>query len=118
MHDIIYRSAYLGEFVMQMLVMDFEYNVSEEEFAKVNNTEAAAEIAKVPGLEWKYWLHSPERKECLGVYHFTDKASAQAYIDSHWVKEFSSIPGYTVRSVKLYDLIEENSKICRAPGVS
>ena len=102
---------------MQMVVMDFEYTVSEEEFAQTNCPEAAREIATVPGLKWKYWLHSPERKECLGVYHFVDKAMAQAYIDSHWVKDFSNAPGYNVRSVKLYDLIEENSRICRAPGV-
>lgn len=102
---------------MQMLVMDFEYDVSEEQFAKENCPEMAREMSKCPGLLWKYWLHSSERKECLGVYHFTDRASAEAYVKSDWVKQFGSLPGYTIRSVKLYDLIEENSAICRAPGV-
>ena len=102
---------------MQMLVMDFEYDVSEEQFAKDNCTDMAREMIKYPGLVWKYWLHSGDRKECLGVYHFKDRASAEGYITSDWVKNFGSLPGYTIRSVKLYDLMEENSAICCAPGV-
>ena len=102
---------------MQMFVMDFEYEVSEEQFHKDNSPEMARKVSEVPGLMWKYWLHNPEGKECLGVYHFADKASAQTYKESDWVKEFGSIPGYTIRSNTLYNLLEENSRICRAPGV-
>ena len=102
---------------MQMFTMDFTYTVSEEQFHKENSPEMAAKVATVPGLVWKYWLHSSENKECLGIYHFADRASAESYLVSDWVKGFSQIPGYTIRSMKLYDVIIENSKICRAPGV-
>jgi hypothetical protein len=102
---------------MQMLTMDFRYDVSEEQFFRENNVEMARMVANIPGLLWKYWLHNPETKECLGVYHFRDKVSALAYMDSSLIKQFKAMPGYTIVAVKLYDLIEENSIICRAPGV-
>ena len=102
---------------MQMFVMDFEYEVSEEQFTKDNSPEMARHVSQVPGLMWKYWLHSSEGKECLGVYHFADRESAETYMTSDWVKQFGAMPGYTIRSMKLYELIKENSKICRAPGV-
>lgn len=102
---------------MQMLTVAFRYGVSEQQFAKDNGTEAANIIAQVPGLVWKYWLHNSETKECLGVYHFTDKAAAQAYVDKYIMKDFQNWPGYTVTGVKHYGLIEENSTITRAPGV-
>ena len=102
---------------MQMLTVDFRYDVPEEQFLRENSPEMAREVIKIPGLVWKYWLHSSERKDCLGVYHFQDRASAEAYLESDWLKQFSSMPGYTVVAVKLYDLMEENSAICQAPGV-
>lgn len=101
---------------MQMLTVQFRYDVSEEQFARDNNADAARMISEIPGLLWKYWLHSAERKECIGVYHFKDRASAEAYMNSPIIKEF--LPGYTIDAVKLYELMVENSAICRAPGVS
>lgn len=94
---------------MQMLTVSFRYDVSEEQFAKDNNPEMARMVANIPDLVWKYWLQNSETKECLGVYHFADKASAQAYAAGPAKKMFEELPGYTLIEVKLYDLLEENS---------
>ena len=102
---------------MEMYTMQFRYEVSEEEFNEVNGPDMAKKVTEIPGLIWKYWLHNPETKECLGVYHFKDRASVEAYMKSDWVKGFSSIPGYTLEAQRRYTLIEENSVITNAPGV-
>lgn len=45
--------------------------------------ELAASINEEPGMRWKLWTESPERRQAGGVYLFDDTASAEAYLEKH-----------------------------------
>lgn len=103
---------------MVILQISFRYDMPDEQFAAENGPEVAGIVAEVPGLQWKLWLHSPERRECVGVYSFADRASADAYVDGPMIAGFRSAPGYSDITPKLYEVIEENSAITRAGFVA
>lgn len=45
--------------------------------------ELAQSISREPGLIWKIWTENQEQSKAGGVYLFSDKASAQAYLEMH-----------------------------------
>ncbi len=75
--------------------------------------ELAESIAKEPGLLWKIWTENPETQEAGGIYLFTDRASAQAYLDMHTAR----LKGFGVPMVhgKLFEVNDTLSAIDRGP---
>ena len=77
----------------------------------------AAVVADVPGLRWKYWLHDRQARECVGVYHFADRDAVQAYLDGPLITGLRQAPGYHDITPRMYEVLEENSRVTRAPGL-
>ena len=103
---------------MIVLQISFRYDMDAERFAQENGPEIAAVVADVDGLRWKLWLHDPDARECVGVYHFADRGAAQAYLDGPLMTGFRQAPGYHDITPRIYEVLEENSRITRAPGLA
>ena len=73
----------------------------------------AESIAQEPGLLWKIWTENAETKEAGGVYLFTDRACAEAYLTMH-VARLKSF-GVAQVSAKIFDVNCGLSAIDRAP---
>lgn len=73
----------------------------------------AESIAQEPGLLWKIWTESPERGEAGGIYLFSDRAAAEAYLAMH-TKRLRSF-GVAEVNGKLFEVNGELSAINRAP---
>ena len=73
----------------------------------------AESIAQEPGLIWKIWTENAATHEAGGIYLFTDRASAEAYLAMHTAR----LKGFGVPQVngKLFDVNTELSAIDRAP---
>jgi len=73
----------------------------------------AESIAQEPGLIWKIWTENAATLEAGGVYLFTDRASAEAYLAMHTAR----LKGFGVPQVngKLFDVNADLSAIDRAP---
>ena len=103
---------------MIVLQITFRYDMDEDRFHRENGPEMASVVADVPGLRWKLWLHDPGARACVGVYHFADRDSAQAYLDGPLISGFRQAPGYRDITPHTYEVLEENSRVTRAPGLS
>ena len=77
--------------------------------------EAAPVFAKLDGLVWKIWLENEEEGILGGVYYFKDQASLDKYQASDMYKSGFEHPAFDVVTVKTFDIIEEFSKVTRAP---
>lgn len=73
----------------------------------------AESIAREPGLVWKIWTESQAAGEAGGIYLFTDRSSAEAYLAMHTKR----LMGFGVPRVdaKILDVNPELSAIDRAP---
>lgn len=73
----------------------------------------AQSIAQEPGLLWKIWTENADRNEAGGIYLFTDRPSAEAYLAMH--KERLKSFGIAQVNSKLFDVNAELSAIDRGP---
>lgn len=73
----------------------------------------AQSIAQEPGLLWKIWTENPATQEAGGIYLFSDRASAQAYLEMHTAR----LKGFGIPQVngKIFEVNESLSAIDRAP---
>ncbi|MDD3354714.1 monooxygenase [Zoogloea sp.] len=73
----------------------------------------AESIAGEPGLIWKIWTENPTTAEAGGIYLFTDRASAEAYLTMHTAR----LTDFGVPKVngKIFDVNPTLSAIDRAP---
>jgi hypothetical protein len=100
-----------------MVTVSFRYDLEPERFDAENGPEIAQRVAGFPGLLWKIWLHSSEGRRCQGVYRFADEASARAYADGPVVSHLREAEGYRDVDAQVWGVLEENSRITRAPGL-
>lgn len=80
----------------------------------VNAYQGLAEsIAGEPGLLWKIWTENAQTGEAGGVYLFTDRASAEAYLAMHTAR----LQSFGVQSIRgrVFDVNAPLSAIDRAP---
>ena len=97
----------------KLLQIDFKF---EGPFGKVLATELqelAKDIAEEPGLVWKIWTESAERKEAGGIYLFEDEQSASKFLEKHG-KRLKKL-GIENITAKLSDISEELTEITRGP---
>jgi hypothetical protein len=73
--------------------------------------DAAPAIAKVPGLEWKLFALGDDGRSAAGIYLFTDRSSAEAYVQGPIIEGLRSHPGITDVSIRMMELEEEASRI-------
>ena len=81
-----------------------------EEFAK-----GAPVFASIKGLTWKIWIENKEDGTVGGLYYFKDDAAFEEYKRSDMYKGTSAVPLWEVVSEKTYNILEEFSKVTRAP---
>jgi len=77
--------------------------------------EAAPVYANVEGLVWKLWLVNQEKGTAGGIYYFKDQESLDKHLDSDLYKQMLAHPALEKVDVKIFDIIEEFSKVTRAP---
>jgi hypothetical protein len=63
----------------KLVQINFDYQPPDAIAAQQAAWERAHEIAQVPGLIWKIWIHNAATLEAGGIYLLQDAASAQAY---------------------------------------
>ena len=98
----------------KMLVTNYNYNVSLEEYRQMTSQLAQA-FAEVPGCLWKIWLINDEKKEAGAIYLFKDETSLKTFTESPLVASVLSHPALSNFDLKERDILEEVSEITRAP---
>ena len=98
----------------KMLVTNYNYNVSLEEYKKMTSQLGQA-FAEVPGCLWKIWLVEDAKKEAGAIYLFKDEDSLKTFKESPLVASVLSHPALSNFDLKERDILEEVSEITRAP---
>lgn len=98
----------------KMLVTNYRFNVSTEEYQQMTNDLAQA-FADVPGCIWKIWMIDRENKEAGAVYLFEDERSLQNFKASPLVASVLSHPALSNFDLKEREVIAGASVITRAP---
>ncbi|MFV9473169.1 monooxygenase [Advenella sp. RU8] len=96
-----------------ILQVDFPFDGPWGQEMAAGMKELAESIGKEPGLLWKIWTENPQAKEAGGIYLFSNKVDAQAYLEMHSAR----LKAFGVSKVngKLFEVNEELSAIDRAP---
>ena len=92
--------------------IQFNLRCTPSEYRGLADNVAGA-IAAVPGLVWKVWIVDEEHGRGGGVYLFTDRAAATAYLEGPIVKRLRENPAIADVEVRLFDVIERPSVITR-----
>jgi hypothetical protein len=98
----------------KMLVTNYNFNVSLEEYQQMTSQLAQA-FADVPGCLWKIWLIHKEKKEAGAIYLFRDELSLKNFKASALVASVLSHPALSNFELRERDILEEVSEITRAP---
>lgn len=89
------------------VILQIDFNMPAEMLGD-NLTEAAHELAESinqePGFISKIWTENTETGEAGGVYHFTDRTSAQAYMEMH-SKRVEAMGAKNIRG-RIFDINE------------
>lgn len=75
--------------------------------------ELATSINEEPGLRWKLWTESPERRQAGGIYLFDDIATAEAYLEKHSAR--LSEMGITDIEAQVFEVNTSLSQINHGP---
>ncbi len=96
-----------------LLQVDFPYQGPWGDEMTAAMDGLAQSIAQEPGLLWKVWTENTETGEAGGIYLFSDRPSAEAYLGMHTarLKQF----GIPVVNGKVFAVNEALSRIDRAP---
>jgi len=77
--------------------------------------EAATIIASVEGLIWKIWVFEEEESEIGGMYFFTNRKTAQVYLNHPVFHAVCSNPAVVSSQSQLWDVETSLSALTRAP---
>lgn len=96
-----------------LLQVDFPYRGPWGDAMAAAMTELAQSIAGEPGLLWKFWTENEAAGEAGGIYLFSDRPSAEAYLEMHARR----LRGFGIEPVngKIFAVNEALSRIDRAP---
>ena len=100
---------------MVIVTINYEYEDDPVERAKTYTPERAEGFVNLPGLDWKIWLDAAEDKRTGGIYHFEDRASADAYVNGPIVDRMRTNKALKNLQVRTFNTREEMSRITRAP---
>lgn len=98
----------------RILVTNYNFNVSPEEFEKMA-AQLAPQFTDVPGCLWKIWLIDREKKEAGAVYLFKDDESLQTFKASPLVASVLSHPALSNFDLKERDILSDISELTHAP---
>ena len=94
------------------LQIQFDLRCTPAEYRGLADHVAGA-IAAVPGLLWKVWVLDEERARGGGVYLFTDRVAATAYLEGPIVSRLRGNPAVAGVEVRLFDVLDGPSVITR-----
>lgn len=96
-----------------LLQVDFPYQGPWGDEMTAAMDGLAQSIAQEPGLLWKVWTENAEIGEAGGIYLFSNRPDAEAYLAMHTarLKQF----GIPVVNGKIFAVNEALSRIDRAP---
>jgi len=77
--------------------------------------DAAKKIASIEGLIWKIWLLERERQEVGGVYLFTSRANAVAYLNHPIIEALCSNPAVVSTDCQIWEVEDSLSALTRGP---
>ncbi|RIK35371.1 MAG: hypothetical protein DCC55_30505 [Chloroflexi bacterium] len=97
-----------------ILQVNFQYSFPLAELHALING-AAEPIAQTDGLLWKVWLLNEEQRTSGGIYLFANERAAQAYADGPILSKLQQHPAISGFSARLFGIVEEASKVTRAP---
>ena len=98
----------------KILQINMKYKIPVDVLAKAF-MEVAKPIADVKGLEWKVWIHDPEKKLCGGIYLFKDEKSVKDYLSGKIVADIMKNPALSDIEAKVFDVLSEHTKVTRGP---
>jgi hypothetical protein len=98
----------------KILQINMKYHIPADVLAKAF-MELTKPISEVKGLEWKVWLHDPEKKMAGGIYLFKDQASVDGYLKGKIVADIMKNPAVSDIDARVFDVLPEHSKVTRAP---
>jgi hypothetical protein len=98
----------------QILQVNFKFNLPRAQFEKAASSVAQL-FADVPGCLWKVFLMNESESEAGGIYLFADEASVENYKSSSLFASVLSNPAFSDHTVKQFEVMEEVSRITRAP---
>ena len=98
----------------KLLQIGYKFSVSASDYTQAVSP-LADDIAAVPGLRWKIWPINEAESEGGGVFLFDDEASMQAFLEGPIVAQVTSHPALSDFSVKQSDIMEDQSRVTRAP---
>lgn len=97
-----------------VLHLRFKLRVSPDVFL-ARCREAAITIASVEGLMWKIWVFQKEEFEIGGIYLFTNRETAEAYLNHAVIQAARSNPAVVSTESQLWDIEGSLSGLTRAP---
>ena len=92
--------------------INFDLTVPAAELHK-HATQIADRFNQIDGLVWKIWIVNESQQITGGIYLFENIGKAQTYVDSDIVADLRR--NWTNVEVKVFDVMEEPSRITRAP---
>lgn len=98
----------------KLLQINFNFNVSREEYEQAVNS-LADDIANVQGLVWKIWIMNEEQNESGGWFLFENQSTLDDYLASELTKKITSHPALSNFSVKTYSIMDKLTEITRGP---
>lgn len=99
---------------MKLLQINYRLSISREEFTR-SVAPVAAEIAEVPGLKWKIWIHNGGNALGGGIYLFEDADSVAAFLNGPIIAALQSHPAFAEVRFNIFDVLEEPTLLTRGP---
>lgn len=98
---------------MYILQIDFPFDGPFGEAMSEAMRPLAADIAQEDGLLWKIWTEDADTQQAGGVYLFSERAAAQAYLDKH-TQRLHAAGVQNIRS-RIFTVNQPLSQITKAP---
>ena len=92
--------------------INFDLTIPRAELQK-HAAQVAEKFNQIDGLLWKIWIVNAEEQITGGIYLFENLEKARQYADSDIVAKLRQ--DWTNVDVKVFDIMEEPSRITRAP---
>lgn len=96
-----------------ILQIDFPHTGPWKQEMSQKFTELAKSIGEEPRLLWKIWTENESTGDAGGIYYFSDKASAEAYLAMHTAR--MQAMGFSALNAKILEVNQALSKVTKAP---
>jgi len=110
-HPVLFEEVTMSQNIVQI---NFNYDVSADDYRGAASQLAPA-FAAVTGLLWKVWIINEAEDSAGGIYLFEDKQSTSQFLESDLAAQVTNHPALRDFSVKVFDVMPEQSAITRAP---